>query len=200
MPIGSRDECVSLATLLTREHGDNARVHQFDEQKLKQCIAFALRSNNNDSLSVLLGVLRSRRGPGPACLRDGATVRMFVGYAVEAEAAECLLMLLNAVRTGEEETAAAATGGDAGAAGAPTLSQVDLLRIAREATPNHESESEMWGRAFSVEDGGKAARLQPHVSRLQPHASRLPPLCMQASCGACGCCCSTACGSSSTRG
>ena len=31
---------------------------------------------------------------------------------------------------------------------------MELLRIARDRTPQHHSESEVWGRAFAAEDGG----------------------------------------------
>ena len=138
--IGERDETIDLESLLRDTGGGFFVVQTLPLHELLERVGSALQSNADDPLSVLLHELEVRQER--AWLRDGTLVRGLVERAVEAEAAECLLMLLNAVRKAEEDGAA------------PTLSDVELLRIAKERTPPHHSDSEVWGRGFAVEDGG----------------------------------------------
>jgi hypothetical protein len=103
-PIGERDEQIGLESLLRDDGRGGHLVHTLDLHKLLERVGCALQSNADDSLSVLLHVLEGR--DERAWLQDPSFVRELVVRAVDAEAAECLLMLLNAVRKAEEDGAA----------------------------------------------------------------------------------------------
>ena len=102
--IGERDEPIGLESLLRDTGGGRFLVQSLGVHDLLERVRRALQSNADDSLSVLLHVLEER--DERAWLRDATAVRALVNDAVEAEAAECLLMLLNAVRKAEEHGAA----------------------------------------------------------------------------------------------
>ena len=177
-PIGSMDESCSLGSLLRHNSRGQALVQAFTSAELRKRIECALTNNADDALSVLLVEFQARHDL--TWLRDGTNVIALVERAAEAEAAECLLMLLNTVRAIEEEAAAAAAAEGADAEGAPTVSSVELLRVAERTLPAHDPQlwSEAYGRAFAVEDGGKlrCVRALRHVLRGGPLSRALWPL------------------------
>ena len=112
MPKRERDEPIGLAALLRDDGAGGCAVQKLDRRELLERVERALQSNADDSLSVLLHVLEQR--DEWAWLQDEQRVKPLVELAVEAQAVECLLMLLNAVRKAEEllnATRAAEEGG-----------------------------------------------------------------------------------------
>ena len=146
---GGRDEAggdpdaTGLRQLL-RDDGGRRAVQALPPDALLARVGTALEAGAEDALSVLLHDLGGRSEPERAWLRDRERVVGLVGRAVEARAAACLLMLLNAVRMAEVEVGAAA----------PTLPDVTLLRLAEARMAQHRSGSVRRGRGFAAEDGG----------------------------------------------